>query len=72
MRRRPSRLVAVTAAVFALTACEARVHGTPPPVDPDAPQLTVVAPQGPVARLPVAAPDDPASSFEVIVTSRTA
>ena len=66
MRRRPSRLVAVTAAVFALTACEARVHGTPPPVDPDAPQLTVVAPQGPLAPLPEAAPDDPASSFDGI------
>ena len=50
--------------MFALTACEARVYGTPPPVDPDAPQLTVVAPQGPLAPLPEAAPDDPASSFD--------
>ena len=63
MRRRPSRLVAVTAAVLALTGCEARVYGTPPPVDPDAPQLTVVAPRGPLAPLPEAAPDEPASSF---------
>ena len=60
MRRRPSRLVAVTAAVLALTGCEARVYGTPPPVDPDAPQLTVVAPQGPLAPLPEAPPDEPA------------
>ena len=63
MRRRPSRLVAVTAAVLALTGCEARVYGTPPPVDPDAPQLTVVAPRGPLAPLPEAPPDEPASSF---------
>ena len=62
MRLRPSRLVAVTAAVFALTGCEARVYGTPP-VDPDAPRLTVVAPQGPLAPLPEASPDEPASSF---------
>jgi beta-lactamase family protein len=64
MRGRPSRLVAVAAAVVALTGCEARVYGTPPPVDPDAPQLTVVAPQGPLAPLPEAAPDEPASSFD--------
>ncbi|WP_123023812.1 serine hydrolase [Mycolicibacterium stellerae] len=64
MRRRPSRLVAVTAAVLALTGCEARVYGTPPPVNPGAPQLTVVAPQGPLAPLPEAAPDEPASTFE--------
>jgi hypothetical protein len=63
MRRRPSRLVAVTAAMLALTGCEARVYGTPPPVDPDAPQLTVVAPQGPLAPLPEAPPDEPAASF---------
>ncbi len=36
----------------------------PPPVDPDAPQLTVVAPQGPLAPLPEAAPDEPAASFD--------
>jgi hypothetical protein len=63
MRRRPSRLVAVTAAVLALTGCEARVYGTPPPVDPDAPQLIVVAPKGPLAPLPEAPPDEPAASF---------
>jgi hypothetical protein len=53
----------VTAAVLALTGCEARVYGTTPPVDPDAPALTVVAPQGPLAPLPEAPPDEPASSF---------
>ena len=70
MRRRPSRLVAVTAAVLALTGCEARVYGTPPPVDPDAPQLIVVAPKGPLAPLPEAPPDEPAASF-VGLESRT-
>ena len=63
MRRRPSRLVAVTAVALALTGCEARSYGTPPAVDPDAPQLTVVAPQGPLAPLPEAPPDEPASAF---------
>ena len=63
MRRRPSRLVAVTAAVLAVAGCEARVYGTPP-VDPAAPQLTVVAPQGPLAPLPEAPPDEPAAAFE--------
>jgi hypothetical protein len=63
MRRRPSRLVAVAAAVLAVVGCEARVYGTPPPVNPDAPQLTVVVPQGPMAPLPEAPPDEPAASF---------
>ena len=63
MRRRPSRLIAVTAAVLAVAGCEARVYGTPP-VDPAAPQLTVVAPQGPLAPLPEAPPDEPAAAFE--------
>jgi hypothetical protein len=63
MRWRPSWLVAMIAALFALTGCEARVYGTPPPVDPAAPQLTVVAPRGPLAPLPEAPPDEPASSF---------
>src|SRR5512135_657074 len=64
MRRRPSRLVAVTAVLLALTGCEARSYGTPPSVDPDAPQLVVVAPQGPQAPLPEAAPDEPAATFD--------
>ena len=62
MRRRPSRLVAVTAAVLVVAGCEATVYGTPP-VDPAAPQLTVVAPQGPLAPLPEAPPDEPAAAF---------
>lgn len=64
MRGRPSRLVAVTATVLALAGCEARVYGTPPPAKPDVPQLTVVAPQGPLAPLPEAPPDEPASAFD--------
>ncbi len=63
MPGRPSALVAVIATVLALTGCEARVYGTPPAVEPEAPPLTVVAPQGPLAPLPEAAPDEPASSF---------
>jgi Beta-lactamase enzyme family len=63
MRRPASRLVAVSAVVLALTGCEARVYGTTPPVDPEAPQLMVVAPQGPRAPLPEAPPDAPAASF---------
>ena len=67
MRRRRSRLVAVTlvsTVALALAACEARSYGTPPAVDPAPPALTVVAPQGPLAPLPEAAPDEPASSFD--------
>ena len=63
MRRRPSRLVAVTAAVLVVAACEARSYGTPPSVRPDPTPLTVVAPRGPLAPLPEAPPDEPASSF---------
>jgi hypothetical protein len=63
MRRQASRLVAVVAAVLAVAGCEARVYGTPPPVDPAAPQLIVVAPQGRMAPLPEASPDEPAASF---------
>jgi hypothetical protein len=64
MRRRPSRLVAVTAAVLVVAACEARSYGTPPSVRPDPIPLTVVAPKGPLAPLPEATPDEPASSFD--------
>jgi hypothetical protein len=63
MRRRPSRLVAIAAAVLIVAGCEASVYGTPP-VDPAAPQLTVVAPQGPLAPLPEAPPDEPAAAFD--------
>jgi hypothetical protein len=65
MRRRPSRLIAATAIsmIAALVAgCEARVYGTPPPSP--VPQLTVVAPQGSLAPLPEAPPDEPATTFD--------
>ena len=55
-RGRPQRSLVVAG-------CEARVYGTPP-VDPAAPQLTVVAPQGPLAPLPEAPPDEPAAAFD--------
>jgi hypothetical protein len=61
MRRRPSRLVAVVAAVFALTGCDARVYGSPP--SPPEPPVVVIAPQGRMAPLPEAAPDEAATSF---------
>lgn len=63
MRGRPSRLVAATAAVLALAACEARSYGTPPSANPAPAPLIVVAPQGPLAPLPEASPDEPTSSF---------
>jgi hypothetical protein len=66
MRRRPSKLVtalcAVVVAVPVIAGCEAKVYGTAPPAD--APSLTVVAPQGPLAPLPEVPPDEPASSFD--------
>ncbi|MBS1692917.1 MAG: serine hydrolase [Actinobacteria bacterium] len=66
MRPGPSRLTTVTAllviAALAVTGCEARVYGTPPPAQ-EGPQLTVVAPQGSLAPLPEAPPDVPAATF---------
>ena len=66
MRGRPSRLVRaiaiVAVAVPVLVACEANVHGTPPA--PARPHLTVVAPQGAMAPLPEAPPDEPAGSWD--------
>jgi hypothetical protein len=65
MRRRPSRLVAATAAVTVaavVAGCEARVYGTPPPA-PDTPQMTVVAPLGSLAPVPELPPDQPAATF---------
>ncbi|WP_193043444.1 serine hydrolase [Mycolicibacterium baixiangningiae] len=62
---RPSVLWTATAATVVaavvVSGCEARVHGTPPP--PDGPHLTVVAPQGSMAPLPEAPPDQPAAAF---------
>jgi hypothetical protein len=66
MYRRPSKLLMVGAAavtmVTAVSGCEAKVYGTPPP-NPGAPQLTVVAPLGSMAPLPEAPPDEPAAAF---------
>jgi hypothetical protein len=63
--RRPSVLVTATTAslvaAVVVSGCEARVYGTPPL--PDGPHLTVVAPQGSMAPLPEASPDQPAASF---------
>ncbi|HEX2285477.1 MAG TPA: hypothetical protein VHI10_11775 [Mycobacterium sp.] len=65
MRRRPSRLFTVTAVVIIaapIAGCEAKVYGTTP--EPAGPQLTVVAPQGSLAPLPEAPPDEPAATFD--------
>ena len=66
MRRRRSKLVTAIA-IVALAApvvigCEARVYGTPP--ESAGPHLTVVAPQGTMAPLPEAPPDQPAATFD--------
>ena len=67
MRRRPSTPMTATAAimiaVLVVAGCEAKVYGNTP-APPDGPQLTVVAPQGSLAPLPEAPPDDPAATFE--------
>jgi hypothetical protein len=67
MRPRPSRLATATVmiviAVPVVAGCEAKVFGNPP-VHPDAPLLTVVAPQGSMAPLPEAPPDEPAAAFD--------
>ena len=67
MRRRPSTPMTATAAVMiavlVVAGCEAKVYGTTP-APPDGPQLTVVAPQGSLAPLPEAPPDEPATAFE--------
>jgi hypothetical protein len=66
MHRQPSKLLMVTAAAAAVvtvaSGCEARVYGNPPP-NPEAPQLTVVAPLGSMAPLPEAPPDQPPRTF---------
>jgi hypothetical protein len=65
MFRRPSKLLMVTAltatAVTVASGCEARVYGTPPA--PATPALTVVAPLGSMAPLPVPPPDQPSAAF---------
>ncbi|BBX36140.1 LppW protein [Mycolicibacterium mageritense DSM 44476 = CIP 104973] len=66
MRRRPPRLITPAAvsvvATVTLAGCTAPVYGTPP-VAPSAPRLTVVVPQGSMAPLPEAPPDEPAATF---------
>jgi hypothetical protein len=66
MRRRRSKLVTVLSAVVVglpvVAGCEAKVYGTPP--EPAVPQWTVVAPQGRMAPLPEAPPDQPAATFD--------
>lgn len=66
MFRRPSKLLMVTASAVAVVTvaagCDAKVYGNPPP-NPEAPQLTVVAPLGSMAPLPDAPPDAPAAAF---------
>jgi Beta-lactamase enzyme family len=66
MSRRPSKLLMATALAVAVVTvaagCEAKVYGNPPP-NPEAPQLTVVAPLGSLAPLPDAPPDAPAAAF---------
>lgn len=70
MRRRPSRFVTATAIVTIaaplLAGCEAKVYGTTP--EPAAPQLTVVAPMGTKAPLPESPPDEPAATFDGLMT----
>jgi hypothetical protein len=67
MPRRPSTLMTAAAAVVialpVVAGCEAKVYGRPP-VNPAAPQLTVVAPQGSMAPLPEAPPDEPIAAFD--------
>jgi hypothetical protein len=67
MPRRPSRLATATAmvliAVPVVAGCEARVFGNPPD-PPGAPPMTVVAPQGSMAPLPEAPPDEPSAGFD--------
>jgi hypothetical protein len=65
LRRRSKLLMATASAVTVVTlvaGCEAKVYGTPPP-NPEAPQLTVVAPLGSMAPLPDAPPDEMAAAF---------
>src|SRR5689334_4792065 len=67
MRARPSKLMTVTATVLCtgalVSACEAKVYGTPPP-PPESPQLTVIAPLGNSAPLPETPPDQPTAAFD--------
>lgn len=70
MRRRPPKLLMATAAVVVAVplvgGCEAKVYGTPPGLP--APQLTVIAPMGSQAPLPEFPPDQPAATFDGLIT----
>jgi hypothetical protein len=57
----------VMIAVPVVAGCEARVFGNPP-VHPEAPPMTVVAPQGSMAPLPEAPPDEPSAGFDGLDT----
>src|SRR5262249_40373913 len=65
MRRRPSKLLAATAAVIVavpvVAGCEAKVYGDTPP--PAGPHLTVAAPRAPNPPLPEPPPNEPPASF---------
>jgi hypothetical protein len=65
MGGQPSRLVTALAAVLVaipVAGCEAKVYGTPP--EPAGSPLIVIAPQGSMAPLPEAPPDEPAAAFD--------
>lgn len=68
MHRRPRQLLKLTAvSVAVLTVvggCEAQSYGSPGPAPGAPPQLVVVAPQGSMAPLPEAPPDEPSAAFE--------
>lgn len=70
MRRRLSKLARVAAAIVVAVpgaaGCEAKVYGTPP--QPAAPHLTVVVPQGNMAPVPEAPPDEPAAALSDLST----
>jgi hypothetical protein len=55
-------MAAVIIGIPAVTGCEAKVHGTPP--EPVESPLIVIAPQGSMAPLPEAPPDEPAATFD--------
>ena len=69
MRRRPSILIKVTAAatsailLASCAGCEARVYGSPSD-RAESPQLTMVAPQGPVDATPEAPANQVATGFD--------
>jgi beta-lactamase class A len=73
MRRRPSKLLAVTAAVIGavpvVAGCEAKVYGNTSA--PAGPQLTVVAPMGTKAPRAESPPDEPTASLAGLAARAT-